>query len=314
MPEGFTHVALATKAAEQAGWVILDKAAFAAGANGPDIFFAFEGWKPAAERRYDLKGFGNRMHEQRTRAFLRALCKQAKTQSQLDYFMGFLGHYALDTTVHPFVSAVTQKGQRYGKKHGHGYFEIALDTYLCKKLTGKRDFGIDDFAPKLIGAPLAEVAGQLDRAIVEAYGVDIQREYITDAIFHNRRIRSIFSSRFGCKRFLFWLIEPMFGGRGTLTTHVHPRRLRGASARERLRGKGLPNPWTDPVTGQVHEESLSELLHRATARTTELYNALLQPSEGQSFWALLGSYDYVTGTETDASGFDPQMTTPTENV
>ncbi len=306
MPEGFTHVTLAQRAAKKAGWVILDQAAFAAGANGPDIFFSFEGWKSAADRRYDLKGFGNKMHEERTGAFLRALCKNAKTQTQLDYFMGFLAHYAVDTTVHPFVFAITKKKQLYGRKHGHGYFEIALDTYVCHMYADKRDFGIDEFAPKLVGAPLAEIVGQLDRAIEEAYGVRIPREYITDAIFHNRRIRSIFRSRFGFKRFFFWLIEPMFGGRGTLTTHVHPRHLRGLSKRAVKRGKTFPNPWIDPTTGEAHAETLDQLLARAIDRTTELYNTLLSPNMARQFWVVLGSNDYCTGTETPASGFDPE--------
>ncbi len=307
MPEGFTHVALARQAAKKAGWIIVDDAAFAAGANGPDIFFSFEGWKAASERRYALKEFGNHMHDARTRAFLRALCTEAKTQTQLDYFMGFLAHYAIDTTVHPYVCAVTQKGQPYGRKCGHGLFEIALDSYVCKKLTKKRDFGINDFAPKLEGVPLAEVVGQLGRAIDATYDVAIPREYIADAIFHNRRIRSIFRSTFGIKRALFWLIEPLFGGRGTLTVHVHPRRLRGISKWAVKRGKGLPYPWVDTVTGEIHAETLNQLLARAEKRTATLYNALLNPATAKDFWTLLGSCDYVTGTETEASAEDLAM-------
>ncbi|MFI3168694.1 MAG: zinc dependent phospholipase C family protein [Faecalibacterium sp.] len=314
MPEGFTHVTLAKCAAKNAGWVILDQAAFAAGANGPDIFFSFEGWKSAEDRRYDMKGLGNRMHNERTGAFLRALCKQAKTQTQLDYFMGFLAHYAVDTTVHPFVQLVSKKGQLYGKKCGHGYFEIALDSYVCEQYALKRDFGIDEFAPMLTGAALAEVAGQLDRAIEETYGIRVPREYITDAIFDNRRIRSIFRSPIGIKRAIFWLIEPIFGGRGVLTVHVHPRRLRGLSRRAIARGKGLPNPWVDPTTGEEHAETMSQLLTRAIKRTTTLYNTLLSPETARHFWEVLGSYDYVTGTETEASAFDPAKHATTSQV
>lgn len=308
MPEGFTHVTLAHRAAKHAGWVVLDKAAFAAGANGPDIFFSFEGWKSKADRRYDLKGLGNQMHEERTGAFLAALCKQAKTQTQLDYFMGFLAHYAVDTTVHPYVSYVAQKGQLYGGKHGHGYFEIALDTYVCRHYTGRKDFGINAFAPKLSGAPLAEIAGQLDRAIQEAYGVRVPRECIVDAIAHNRRIRGLFSSRFGFKRALLWLIEPIFGGRGVLTTHVHPRRMRGMGKWAIKRGKTLPTDWVDLTTGEAHSETLDQLLLRATKRTIQIYNTLLSPNTAGQFWQTLGSRDYVTGTETEASATPAAVT------
>ncbi len=302
MPEGFTHVTLAHCAAKQAGWVILDKAAFAAGANGPDIFFSFEAWKSKEERRYDLKGLGNRMHEERTGAFLRALCKQAKTQTQLDYFMGFLSHYAVDSTMHPYVAAITQKRQLYGQKCGHGYFEIALDTYVCRQYKGKADYGINEIAPKLSGAPLAEIAGQLDRAIQEAYDIRVPREYIVDAIADNRRIRGLFASRFGVKRALFWLIEPLFGGRGVITTHVHPRHLKGMSKWAMKRGKTLPNPWVDPTTGEEHAETIDQLMMRAIKRSTHIYNTLLSPNTAGQFWQVLGSYDYCTGTETAQSG------------
>ena len=54
MPEGYTHVRTARKAAETIHYKIQCPAAFAAGANGPDSFFCFEIWKKRAKRRYDL--------------------------------------------------------------------------------------------------------------------------------------------------------------------------------------------------------------------------------------------------------------------
>ncbi|MCO7108775.1 hypothetical protein NIA69_05765 [Gemmiger formicilis] len=47
MPEGYTHVRTARKAAETIHYKIQCPAAFAAGANGPDSFFCFEIWKSA---------------------------------------------------------------------------------------------------------------------------------------------------------------------------------------------------------------------------------------------------------------------------
>ena len=51
MPEGYTHVRTARKAAETIHYKIQCPAAFAAGANGPDSFFCFEIWKQRAKRR-----------------------------------------------------------------------------------------------------------------------------------------------------------------------------------------------------------------------------------------------------------------------
>ena len=51
MPEGYTHVRTARKAAETIHYKSQCPAAFAAGANGPDSFFCFEIWKKRAKRR-----------------------------------------------------------------------------------------------------------------------------------------------------------------------------------------------------------------------------------------------------------------------
>ena len=120
MPEGYTHVRTARKAAETIHYKIQCPAAFAAGANGPDSFFCFEIWKKRAKRRYDLPGLGNRMHEEKTGAFLRSLCANVKTRPQVEYTLGFLSHYAADTVVHPFICAMCAPGQPYAGRGGAG--------------------------------------------------------------------------------------------------------------------------------------------------------------------------------------------------
>ena len=45
MPEGYTHVRTAQKAAHAIHYKLQCPAAFAAGANGPDSFFCYEVWK-----------------------------------------------------------------------------------------------------------------------------------------------------------------------------------------------------------------------------------------------------------------------------
>ena len=146
MPEGYTHVRTAKKAAEAIHYKIQCPNAFAAGANGPDSFFCYEVWKKRAKRHYDLPTLGNRMHEENTGAFLRSLCDHAKTRPQVEYVLGFLSHYAADTVMHPFIIAMCERGQPYGRKGGHGYLEIALDStcLLYTSLRGLQDAGRAD--------------------------------------------------------------------------------------------------------------------------------------------------------------------------
>ena len=205
MPEGYTHVRTARRAARAARYQVHCPAAFAIGANGPDALFCFEVWKPARKRRYDLPALGNRMHEENTGAFLKSLVTHVRTQAQIDYTLGFLSHYAADTVLHPYVVALCQPGMPYAGPGGHGYFEIALDTTLHAEDTGVSVVPAEDTSPLLPGPDLAEVTALLHTALQETYGLDIPVEHLADAFYHLNRVRRLFPSRHGVNQALMEL-------------------------------------------------------------------------------------------------------------
>ena len=137
MPEGYTHIRTARAAARLANIEPADGAAFDCGANGPDMLFCYRVWRKSARRGEDLPKIGDRLHGENTGAFLQALLENAKTPAQQSYAMGFLCHYAADCALHPYVVMITKPGAAYGMPGGHGYFEIALDSFLHQKDTGK---------------------------------------------------------------------------------------------------------------------------------------------------------------------------------
>ena len=320
MPEGYVHAQIAQAAAAAAGWQIRCLPAFLAGANGPDMFYCFEVWKKRAARRMDLPGFGNTLHSRRTGAWLRALHRHAVTPAQRDYFMGFLAHYAVDCTVHPFVSAVMEPGMPYAMPGGHGYFEIALDSSVRKKLKGNGRIPVDEISPPIPGEALPQVCAQIRRAAAEVYDMDIPAQFIAEAFDHNHFLRGVFQTHTGLRYGLFWLVEPLFGGRGFITGHVSPRTLAGEGKQDAAKGIALPNGWTDPYTGRFHDEDIWQLLRRAAANTETVFGKLLAaggmtpgtagqlPQSGEAieaFWAVIGSSDYVAGKATPQSTEGP---------
>ena len=197
MPEGYTHVRTAQKAAHAIHYKLQCPAAFAAGANGPDSFFCYEVWKKGQNRTYNLPLLGNRMHEDKTGAFLLALLHHTHTQAQIEYTLGFLCHYAADTVMHPYVVFVSSPGQPYGMKGGHGYFEIALDSTLHAEDTGVSEVPADHSSPVPVGQDLAEIAALLHQCILEVYGQDISVEALADSFYYTYRLRRLFTSRHG---------------------------------------------------------------------------------------------------------------------
>ena len=196
MPEGYTHVRTAQKAAHAIHYKLQCPAAFAAGANGPDSFFCYEVWKKGQNRTYNLPLLGNRMHEDETGAFLLALLHHTHTQAQIEYTLGFLCHYAADTVMHPYVVFVSSPGQPYGMKGGHGYFEIALDSTLHAEDTGVSEVPADDSSPVPVGQDLAEIAALLHQCILEVYGQDISVEALADSFYYTYRLRRLFMHLF----------------------------------------------------------------------------------------------------------------------
>ena len=58
MPEGYTHVRTALRAAALAQLEIEHPAAYDCGANGPDIFFCYRAWKSGESRGENLPELG----------------------------------------------------------------------------------------------------------------------------------------------------------------------------------------------------------------------------------------------------------------
>ena len=302
MPEGYTHVRTARRAAALAQLEIAHPAAFACGANGPDIFFCYRAWKSGEKRGEDLPALGTRMHDENTGAFLRALVKYAATPAQRSYALGFLSHYAADCTVHPYVVCVTKEGGPYAGPGGHGYFEIAVDSFLHEQDTGKAAVPVDDTTPRLAGAALAEVGALLQKSLREAFGVTVSREALADTFWHTRALRRMFISRFRIKYALFWLVEPAFGGRGAVTGHITPARLVGTGKHPK---GSLPCPWTHPFTGEEQTDDLNALLEKAEKRSAAYLLAAKGYWDGrlsmEKLSTLLGSASYLSGLADERS-------------
>ncbi len=132
---------------------------------GPDIWFMYQIWK----RR---QGRGRRMHTTKTGAFLLALADRAKEgqarEEAFSYLAGFLCHYALDGTAHPYI--VWETTRTWPTKRAHRDFEHALDISLLTKkgVWGEKHPLTDHYFPSL---RLPESLGpELEAAYGQVYG------------------------------------------------------------------------------------------------------------------------------------------------
>lgn len=74
---------------------------FAFGLLGPDPFLFYRFYLPPFRHR--INRYSSVMHRERTGDFLTELAKGSQRVDEFSYLSGFLCHYALDSTTHPYI-------------------------------------------------------------------------------------------------------------------------------------------------------------------------------------------------------------------
>ncbi len=168
MADNYTHRCNANNALKISGYNPRNINAFIWGANGPDPLFCYQMYNPL--RKYHLSKLATVMHNERTGLFLQNLFRMAATDRQKDYRLGFLCHYALDCTIHPYVNFVTSTyGSSYNIPSGHGYFESALDSMLSFNLTGNYAADYNAYRPRTEKMYMDQIVTLFKKAVDATY-------------------------------------------------------------------------------------------------------------------------------------------------
>ncbi len=137
MPTTYTHdlfgKAVFQKLPEEMQEIVKKhRMAYIIGLHGPDILFYYHPFQ-----KNEMNQTGNRMHEEMASDFFRH-CKRrylvTGNEAVLAYTMGFICHYMLDSSCHPYI-------YRYTEKTGasHAEIETELDRVFMEK-NGKNPF------------------------------------------------------------------------------------------------------------------------------------------------------------------------------
>ena len=120
----------------------MDACAYAWGAQGPDFFFCHR-FLPFWRGR-SLQEYGGRLHDETPSNVLGAMREFLKAHPDpvyRSYVWGFVCHYSLDCTAHPYINWLAQElvRQRPWETPStmHGEVEAALDAIVLRYETGK---------------------------------------------------------------------------------------------------------------------------------------------------------------------------------
>ena len=274
------------------------------GAQGPDPLFFHQKYHPW--RSGHVCTLGNRMHGQRTAAFLLALLAEARTEVQWAYACGFLTHYAADTTVHPFVYAWARNEDGTYCPPKHNLLEAAWDTWVWQE-----NGGTD--APKYYRtmpekAELAEIAALTAKAAADVFpeypvtAAEIRRAYLDV-----RRCERVLNSQHGRRRRFFGWLERKLGKPDMITQIVPPATVPEEDILNASRA-----PWANPwLPEEVRTESVPDLRAAAEAHGAELITAAerfrSKEMSAEELTALLGDRHYSSGLPWQETGPIPKL-------
>ena len=299
MPSGYLHKRFALEACKQADVSITEEDVFVMGAQGPDPLFTL-GIFPL---RFSSKPkrYGKILHTTRTGAFLCKLCELAREKGDVQqaYTMGFLTHYALDSTVHPYVYAHSL--DQYGN------YSSAIHMRLEKNWDAifyQRD-GYSDTPVAMPGVQESQAAWPLlalllSRAVGDVYPeTPLPKEEALEAFQSTVKANKLTHSPGGTKFAVASVVEKLFAKNPyMLTSQISPL----YPIEEDIENK-THEEWTPPAEPErVRTESLEDLYQMALYRAAELLRAAQAYMQGKqlsmdALQSVIGNVGYDTGIQ-----------------
>lgn len=295
MPSFWTHYAFAEEcrsalpSGELSDAIERHPHAYHAGMQGPDLFLFY---LPAVLRK---KRLSTELHTHSPAQLLACLWRQsANTKGKarpiaLAYAVGFLGHYCLDSEVHPFVYAFAGRERTAKSYCKHNALEADLNALTVERALGKslQTLDIPDVYD-LSKDERAVISKMLSRAIRCVYRFKCTPETVCHALTTVRLACRLLSDRSGKKATCFRAIEKALG-----LPYLSPLFL-GVSHYCTDPAGLTHKPWRDPYTGEVSETDVFALYDSAkTKYITALCNLhRLRASEFSAFFNTLCVRDF----------------------
>lgn len=255
------------------------------GAQGPDVWFYHSLLHPIRSKRR----VGNLLHGYHVDATFSAMADAAAGDPlRLTYFAGFLTHYALDKTAHPYVHSLC------GSHAWHTRFEADCDAALLALLG--TDCGSTPPALTMPALNEAEQAAFCAMQGAAARGSGI-RDYERPLRLIARKVPTVLRLQRDAKgrklRFLQGAERLFFHGKPVASRFVFPLNVEKDVLN--LRNEPWPVPWS----GEERTEDFLQLLDAASDLAAKYLHALCDWAQGrmaqEEFLTLLGSDSFDNG-------------------
>lgn len=306
MPAFSTHYIFANELMERlklsADFPVCENAVYI-GTQGPDIFFFHRAlpWQKGKT----LRAAGSALHRAKAGDILDIFadyCKSAQRQDiAKSYACGFIMHYALDRTCHPFVyylqNLITERSKKLNPNSVHNTVELALDSLMLKLR-----LGID--APKAFetektfiytDAEKEEIARMLSKASPLISPLSFTASDVETAIDDTKYAQRLLLDANGKKEKALKMIEAAaspFTKNFKISSFLRTDDLENAKKYVNINN----GRWTSPFDGIKRHESFFELFEKAKDDALNITAGFLN---GVSGGETTQNISFLTGVKTE---------------
>lgn len=281
MPAIVSHYLLAHTVLEELSASLpelnINRNAFYWGASGPDLFFCHR--MLPHQRGRSLHSFGSEMHNKPADKMLNYLVSYARRRKDdiaMSYALGFITHYAYDSTAHPFILySADVMSYLHPEKHAsvwHNQIESALDSIM---LYARRGQTISHFKLQSAAALDREVnlsiAGALQGYLLYAFGCGTYVSEIVQAQKDWHFSLAALNDCYGVKYQIVSHAEKLIG----LSPMLSPVFRRNCPDLSYDPANLQHAPWYNAFSGTEHTFSFPELTEQAEQLSLTLISAVL---------------------------------------
>lgn len=289
-----------------------DHSAYALGLQGPDLFFYY-----LPSYLMHRKNIGDLAHRKDTGQFFANLLQSRKlfagkkhSLSIADaYICGFMGHYTLDCTIHPYVYAFTgynaqtppSNTEYFGQ---HAYFETELDSELLyeKKHLYPSQFH-QNATIRLTTLQRKVIVRMLCYAYRNTYpDISVSEFFLSGAPFWMKLGTHLLNDPSGQKKVLSRLIEKIFLGRAFLSPMVASDYYRFIKDPMNLHHRVWIHPWTKKSSTASFPElydQAEKIYHQRLVDYAHLQHSGFPQKETARFLSAYGNLSFLSGLPCD---------------
>jgi hypothetical protein len=248
-------------------------------AQGPDVFFFYKLFCPKSGK--NVRSLGRYMQKNHTRDFFVNLITEIKRRKLsrnpeiLAFLYGFISHYVLDMTMHPYViykTGMYSKSNKSSYKYlgGHANLELYIDAYLIQTRAKVKPA---NFKTHLFCFPATSFSDKLNDLLDTAFDMTFNQKqmghiYQTSIKYSKFLFKYFRNDRTGIKKRLYSLID-------LLPINF---KMKGVSYHVKLNKNDYylnlsRDNWNHPINKSlVYNYSVIELYSIALNKTVKLVN------------------------------------------